>query len=34
MVIRSGTISSCSTAYSVPVRPMPHITSSAIIRMP
>ena len=31
---RSGTTPSCSQACSVPVRPMPHITSSRISRMP
>ena len=33
-VIMSGTTSSCSQAKSVPVRPIPVWTSSAIIRSP
>ena len=32
IAIRSGTTPSCSHACSVPVRPMPHITSSRISR--
>ena len=34
IAIRSGAMPSCSQACSVPVRPMPHITSSRISRMP
>ena len=34
MVMRSGVTPSCSTAYSVPLRPMPHMTSSAISSTP
>ena len=34
IAIRSGAMPSCSQACSVPVRPMPHITSSRMSRMP